>query len=85
MNAGTFRRMREALQLWDHETLVAAVDSAKPGSVLDEAVRGELANRGLNRNGDWIGFPQARCEWFGEPADHPGNRATDTDSNGGTK
>lgn len=33
---------------------------------LNASIRSELADRGLNRNGDWVGFEAARSFWMPE-------------------
>ncbi len=53
----SFEETQGVIQLFTNEVLAAA---ARGEIDLNELARGELCNRGLDENGDWIGFDAAR-------------------------
>jgi len=73
ISEATRQRVLEALASGRDETNAAFLYSqtatvillAIAAGVIDpvEAARRELANRGLDADGDWVGFPEARRIW----------------------
>jgi len=52
-----------ALQTWDTDMLMSAIESAKRGGWLAQTIADELVSRGIGHDGMWVGVEKARRIW----------------------